>query len=1252
MNPNIRDRLSCAMRLPIALAGSLGLASLASGQTTVAAVPELLRAPVPLQSANGVVDQRIDAVFGVANIKTPNGNAQMTVRAYAPPRAPMAGIPIAAIPGPTIVFNPGDLLRIRFENQLNATANPALNAFDNNIQSVGGAPGGFDDIRDHATHEISIPNDSNVTNLHVHGLHVDPKQDDVTLLILPKDYSPGNLTPELQRFVPTINRWWTRAYQYKIPADHIPGTYWYHSHKHGSTSTQVENGMAGTLLMLPKDKNDDIVPQISGTAYDRVMMIQELQNFGAAPNVGGGSTTAIATALASTPAPGSGKGGGGGGGGGGKGAGKGKANAAKAAKGRLLTTNNNVPVPVNAGGSVVTVNGQYQPTLKLPANQIERWRFILAGANHTAAGSLWVGKYTLPAEAKLPASFVAAVKGMTTVAQAQAYNATQNPTQFPTTAVVTVVAEAMPGVAKLVSVDGIPMRAPVDITPGNPTLGGAGNRFDLFVRPSAAATSGGPYFIYQNYPVPTQAQLIKDYPDLFDPAKVDNPTGQPAQPGLAAARYTAVATGTMTNGSSVFLPSYSQKEKDKDGKEKDVVVPVANAFATDFYALGTNYSGLSQQWFNVDASGAPLASTTNAPNPVTMSVAPLLKAKLRGTTKGVEIEEPKSTLSFPSSGRWQAMPDGPGGATPTAAVLAIVDTSGTAVKPLSPDPLDSKTFAARVSSLSPAGTGSALKRVNKIGQLETGIPSYVAPIKAVDGHQVAVFDRGQFTFDYTDKVTGSQQQFRQFWISGRQFNIDDSVGNPDSTKLIQAGLVDVEPSLGRYNPAAAANAWTHQVAPPVGSDGKPKILVTNPAYFRGIKTFYAADGKTVTGYNYDYSSYTPPTAATLSGIDTPPSLPKSRTAEEWVLINNSDLYHPFHIHISPFFVEEVGQLNYTAGTGGAQGTWNLNKVTWNGKEAVFSPKTSASKFGWVVGSWWDVIMLPPHGYVRMKTWINVPDQVPLNPADPNSDLVVVDNSNTYGSWVFHCHILRHEDRGMMSMVNTNPNPVVLGPTWYDNRNTSGTVTSTTYSLLDSHGGLRAQAGAGSTPFGGTFNQGLGNPFISQPYAGAMNFPASAGGAATFCVPESAQLIVFSNGSQWSTAKTAPAYTPPPSPAVYIDLTGTWTDDTASKNQAKIVQTQVSTPSTQGATAPPVLTGAVTITPVNAGVAYPVWWNGASGTWNAGGQGATTTNLGYGGSATFALTQGNQTVRNQFLGFCVTSDGKKIVFNNGITWTKN
>ncbi len=180
------------------------------------------------------------------------------------------------------MFQPGDLLRIRFQNMLNAAQNPWLNAFNAQLPGAGG-PGKGDSIPETVPHEISIPNGPDITNLHVHGLHVDPKQDNVTLLILPEDSDPSSLSTELQRFVPTINRWWTRNYQYKIPKDHLPGTYWYHAHKHGSTSTQVENGMAGTLVMLPNNDQDNIVPGLwnndPALTHDRVLVIQQLTQF-------------------------------------------------------------------------------------------------------------------------------------------------------------------------------------------------------------------------------------------------------------------------------------------------------------------------------------------------------------------------------------------------------------------------------------------------------------------------------------------------------------------------------------------------------------------------------------------------------------------------------------------------------------------------------------------------------------------------------------------------------------------------------------------------------------------------------------------------------------------------------------------------------------------------------------------------------------------------------------------------------------
>ncbi len=74
---------------------------------------------------------------------------------------------------------------------------------------------------------------------------------------------------------------------------------------------------------------------------------------------------------------------------------------------------------------------------------------------------------------------------------------------------------------------------------------------------------------------------------------------------------------------------------------------------------------------------------------------------------------------------------------------------------------------------------------------------------------------------------------------------------------------------------------------------------------------------------------------------------------------------------------------------------------------------SSNAFSWVVGNWWDTILIPPHGYVKVKYWINVPQQ-----ADDASSVTV--NANRQGIWVYHCHILRHEDRGMMMPIITLP----------------------------------------------------------------------------------------------------------------------------------------------------------------------------------------------------------------------------------------
>lgn len=1063
-----------------------------------------LAEPKTVLSKNGKIDSPLTTVFGTVQIPAPNNPRQIQVRAYGleppEPNHPRKTHPL--LPGPTFVFHPGDLLRLRLHNYMNRANNPRLNRFENNIPSAG--PGKADDIAESVPHEINIPNNADITNLHVHGLHVDPKQDNVTLLILPEDSDPSSLVPELQRFVPTINRWWTRPYQYKIPADHLPGTYWYHAHKHGATSTQVENGMAGTLLMLPTHDDENVVPGLWNDdptkTHDRVLVLQEITDFGVRQGVGGG-------------------------------------------RGKRLQATGQSTAPFT------TINGQIRPTLQLPAGQLERWRFIIAGANHTVSSDIWVGKIV----PNLPANLQATLQSITTAADAATY-AGNNPTKtFPAAA--TLNCQAIPGAVKLIALDGITMWQSRNVTPLTPAMGSAGNRLELLIQPDASAQGTGPYRVYQNYPLLLD-DLAAAYPALF---------GQEAG-DAAGFRFTALSGGALSNGS----PAYAAV----DATSKSPLPP--NQFNSDTYQLGANYQGLQVKWAVVDAAGKPTGNPTTG-----MSIAPLIAGLKNTTTNGVDAVIRAQDLARNPLG-WQPLPDANGAGPLTQGVLMELDINGIAVGPKMPSDAD---LNKAMSSLSPAGTGSRLKRVNQQGQLVPGIPAYVAPLPAkVDGRQAVIFDRGQYTFNYVDKSTRQTLAFRQFWLNGRQFDVDDYQGNPDADALIQKPIVNVVPDLGSYVPddGSAPQGWTNQV--------NGNTFITNPGYYVPI---VQSNGV----YNYNYSQPSNLNNKAVSGLDesTPPV---STTAEEWLLVNNSDLFHPFHIHISPFFVTEIGQLNYDSTKPSGQ--------QWSFKTMTLADKGDQSKpFSWVVGNWWDVITLPPHGYVKIKTWINVPSQFPVDKRNPDSDLVVKDNSNVYGSWVLHCHILRHEDRGMMTMVNTVPKAFSLTGKWIDN-------TGNNHQIVDTRGGLAIIDQNPTANYIGTFNQGIGNPLLSQPWLGSMS-PAT--GTLSFCVTQDDQSMVLSNGQMWGRS-APPSMTPASAP---LNLTGTWTD--SSGHQASIVDTA----------------GDLVFRPIS-----PVWWAAGTGTW-----GPTTPTVTYAGTQHLNNLAG----QNQQLTFCVTADLKTIVFGNGIKWTR-
>ena len=125
---------------------------------------------------------------------------------------------------------------------------------------------------------------------------------------------------------------------------------------------------------------------------------------------------------------------------------------------------------------------------------------------------------------------------------------------------------------------------------------------------------------------------------------------------------------------------------------------------------------------------------------------------------------------------------------------------------------------------------------------------------------------------------------------------------------------------------------------------------------------------------------------------------------------------------------EVGQLSHETWKGGEQ-SWAIRTIhperdgTPTDASTIDNPDgqpmtlQGSGDMSWMVNRWMDTIVIPAHGYVRMRYWMNVPQQTGGEGAPPEA-ITVQDNANREGAWVYHCHILRHEDRGMMMIVKT------------------------------------------------------------------------------------------------------------------------------------------------------------------------------------------------------------------------------------------
>lgn len=113
-----------------------------------------------------------------------------------------------SLPGPTLFLQAGDRLNVTLENRL-----------------------------------------EEATNLHVHGLHVSPLGNSDNALL---SIEPGT----------------SFHYEYRLPANHPPGVFWYHPHRHGMVADQIFGGLYGAIVVQD--------PRPIPASRERVLVISDI----------------------------------------------------------------------------------------------------------------------------------------------------------------------------------------------------------------------------------------------------------------------------------------------------------------------------------------------------------------------------------------------------------------------------------------------------------------------------------------------------------------------------------------------------------------------------------------------------------------------------------------------------------------------------------------------------------------------------------------------------------------------------------------------------------------------------------------------------------------------------------------------------------------------------------------------------------------------------------------------------------------
>lgn len=195
--------------------------------------PAPFREPVRLSSKDGVLEVRLSAHQGTVNldtVKQPVTN--FLVFGFDLIKGTSSDGSVKGdnlYPAPTLRVDPGEKLIIHYDNDLQNL--DIKDFFDPAMTPKGG------DVPVYPPALKEAP-----LNLHTHGLHVSPSGNaDNVLLSIPAGM--GN------------------TYSYDVPENMPNGLYWYHSHRHTMTTQQTYAGLAGLLEIGRPDGNLPLVTE-------------------------------------------------------------------------------------------------------------------------------------------------------------------------------------------------------------------------------------------------------------------------------------------------------------------------------------------------------------------------------------------------------------------------------------------------------------------------------------------------------------------------------------------------------------------------------------------------------------------------------------------------------------------------------------------------------------------------------------------------------------------------------------------------------------------------------------------------------------------------------------------------------------------------------------------------------------------------------------------------------------------------------